>query len=109
MSDDGFRVMLLTGDYRKRAQRGDLPLTQLESQLGQLIPQGRSLESPNAEIEILRSLRDDAIIQQVQVRSIGLADICERARGEGMSKAGLRWRCPSCLHSTGPGKKLKGG
>lgn len=101
--------MLLTGEYRKRAQRGDLPLTQLESQLGQPIPQDRSLNNSKAEIEILRSERDDDVIETIEARSVGLSEICERARGEEMSKAGMRWKCPSCLQSTVPGKKLKGG
>lgn len=41
--------------------------------------------------------------------SARLADVCDRARGEEMSKTGLLWRCPSCLGETVPGKKKKGG
>lgn len=109
MSTPNYRAMLLTGEYRKKAQKGELPLTQLESQLGQAIPQDRSITSAGAEIEILRSPFDDDIMARIQAHSLPLAEVCERARGEEMSKAGLRWRCPSCLKSTVPGKKLKGG
>lgn len=38
-----------------------------------------------------------------------LAALCDRYRGEEMSRTGLLWRCPSCLEWTVPGAKKKGG
>jgi hypothetical protein len=42
-------------------------------------------------------------------RSIHLADLCNRGRGEEMAKSGMLWRCPGCLSETVPGKKKKKG
>ncbi|HUY89205.1 MAG TPA: N-6 DNA methylase [Pirellulales bacterium] len=103
------RCMVLAGDLRTRAIRGQLPLTQIESQRSRFIPCQRVLDSETAELEVFRSEDDDRIIQQMMSRSIALQDMCERARGEEINKAGLVWVCPSCLCPTTPGEKKKGG
>ena len=39
--------------------------------------------------------------------SISLKDLCDRGRGEEMSKSGLLWVCPSCFTSSVPATKRK--
>jgi hypothetical protein len=104
-----FRGLLLSGELRRRVLRRAVPLAQAESRLARSVPQERCDGSPTAEIEIFRARRDDEIMAAIDARSIALAKICNRGRGEEMSKTGLRWRCPSCLGETVPGEKLKGG
>lgn len=107
--DSEFTAMLLGGQLRELAQRGEVPLTQLETQLSRTIPQGRSFASSRLEIEIFRSTHDDVIMATMDARGESLSVICSRHRGEEMSKAGMRWVCPSCLKTTVPGRKKKGG
>jgi hypothetical protein len=104
-----FTALLLTGDLRRRVLKGEVPLSQAESRLARAIPQERCEASSTAEIEIFRSRRDDDVMALMDGRSIRLADLCARFRGEEMAKSGLLWRCPSCMHETVPGKKKKGG
>lgn len=102
-----FRSILLSGGLRRQAIAGAVPLTQIEAQFGREIPQERCAASPTAEIEIFRSRRDDALMDNMDGHSHRLADLCDRGRGEEMSKAGLLWRCPNCFATTVPGKKRK--
>ena len=59
--------------------------------------------------EVFRSVDDDRVIGIIQSDSVHAGDLCTWGRGEEMAKSGLYWICPSCLRSTVPGKKLKGG
>lgn len=102
-----FRSLLLTGDRRRKAIRGDVRLTQLVETFGREIPQDRCSASPTAEIEVFRSKRDDELIDRMLLKSRDLAEITTRHRGEEMSKAGLLWICPSCGTATVPAKKRK--
>lgn len=102
-----FRGVLLAGSLRQKAQKGEIPLTQLEAKLGRDISYKRSLETNR--IEVFRGDLDDKILENVEANSQSLASICYRTRGEEMAKTGLYWVCPSCLTPTTPGKKAKGG
>ncbi len=108
----GIRCMVLTGELRERAIRGEVPVTQIEAQQSRLIPVARSVDSPTYELELYRQAEDDRILQRMAERSTnfsGPGGLCGRARGEEINKAGLVWICPSCLNPTTPGKKKKGG
>ncbi len=59
--------------------------------------------------EVFRSVDDDRVIGIIESNSVRAGDLCTWGRGEEMAKSGLYWICPSCLRSTVPGKKLKGG
>ena len=104
--------MILAGDLRTRAIRGETPLRQIESQRSRWIPVARVLESPDRELEVFRGVEDDRIIAQLTKNSVSLSGktggLCERARGEEINKAGLIWICPSCLNPTTPGTIEKG-
>ncbi len=102
-----FKALLLSGEGRRQAQDGKLPLSQLVAKFGRDIPQDRCLASPTAEIEVFRSARDDALIDAMVDNSHGLAELCDRGRGEEINKAGVLWVCPSCLTATVPGTKRK--
>ncbi len=102
-----FKALLLSGDRRRDAIDGKLPLSQLVAKFGRDIPQDRCLDSPTAEIEVFRSVRDDALIDAMVSNSDGLAELCDRGRGEEINKAGVLWVCPSCLTATVPGTKRK--
>ena len=103
-------ALLLSGQQRKDAILARVPLTQLESQQSRMIPQARSLKDPpDFPIEVFRDRRDDELLQKIAQRSKTLVELCDRARGEEMSKEGLLWICPSCLNPSVPGRKLKGG
>ena len=104
-----FDALLLTGSLRRQVLRRQVPLTQAEARFKRLIPQARVQASPTAEIELFRSSRDDTLMSTIESASIGLAELCERSRGEEMAKSGLLWICPSCLRHTTPGVKKKGG
>lgn len=101
--------LLLAGDLRGRAIRGEVPLSQIEAQRARLVPVSRPAESSTYELEVFRGARDDQIMNGMVSRSFQLEAVCERGRGEEMSKSGLFWICPSCLAPTTPGKKKKGG
>jgi hypothetical protein len=103
-----FRSVMLTGALRRQVIRGAVPISQVES-LARDIPQDRCLRSPAYEIELFRSRRDDGVIAGIDSRSLQLADICMRYRGEEMAKSGLVWECPNCQRKSPPGKKRKGG
>lgn len=100
---------LLAGELRERAIRGEVPLTQVETQRGRLIPVSRSATSPTYELEVFRGKKDDDIMRSMDERSSSLGQMCERTRGEEINKAGILWVCPSCLTPTTPGVKKKGG
>jgi hypothetical protein len=102
-----FRSVLLSGELRRQAIAGQVPLTQIESKLGRDIPQDRALETADYEIEVFRSVRDDEIMDRMQRSSLTLSELCDRGRGEEMSKSGLLWVCPSCLTATVPANKRK--
>ncbi len=102
-----FPAALLTGALRRRAIAGRVPLKQIEAQLARDIPQERCAMSPTFEIELFRSRQDDQVIERILARSHELAELCNRARGEEMSKAGSFWTCPSCLTASVPAKKRK--
>ena len=101
--------MVLAGDLRKRTTWGEVPLTQAQAQRSRLVPIRRTLDSPTRDVEVFRGVKDDDIMAQMDDRSEHLASLCERSRGEEMSKAGLAWQCPACLMLTTPGTKKKGG
>ena len=101
--------VLLTGSLRRQAIRGELQLRQIEARLARSIPQERCRQAPDYAIEIFRSRLDDEIIARIDSNSRPLSSLCQRARGEEMSKTGLLWECPSCLRLTTPGSKKKGG
>jgi hypothetical protein len=100
---------VVAGKLREDAIRGEVPLSQIESQRARLVPSDRVLDSETREIEVFRGIKDDEIIDALLRRSLRLEDVCERGRGEEMNKAGILWQCPSCLSPTTPGKKKKGG
>lgn len=102
-----FKALLLSGERRRDAIAGKLPLTQLVSAFGRDIPQDRCAASPTAEIEVFRSAQDDAVMNTMASNSVGLADLCDRGRGEEMAKTGRLWICPSCLTATVPAPKRK--
>jgi Eco57I restriction-modification methylase/TaqI-like C-terminal specificity domain len=102
-----FRSVLLSGELRRQAIAGKVPLTQIEAKLGRLIPQDRAVAAAGSEIEVFRSVEDDEIMERMTRSSIPLKDLCVRGRGEEMSKSGLLWVCPSCFTSTVPAIKRK--
>ena len=108
LKDAKMLCAMAAGDLRERAIKGEVPLTQIESQRGRWIPIQRVLSSPTYEVEVFRSVRDDEIIEGAISNSVKLEALCERGRGEEMSKTGLLWECPGCLCPTTPGKKKKG-
>lgn len=102
-----FRSVLLSGELRRQAIGGKVPLTQIESKLGREIPQDRALAGTEFEIEVFRSVRDDEIMDRMLRSSSALSELCDRGRGEEMSKSGLLWVCPSCFSATVPATKRK--
>ena len=100
---------VVAGDLRQKAIRDEVPLTQIEESRKRAVPLSRSAASPTAEIEVFRGVKDDTIMDVMASRSVPLADVCDRARGEEFNKAGLLWECPGCLSPTTPGQKRKGG
>ena len=102
-----FRSVLLSGDLRRKAIAGKVPLSQIESKLGRDVPQDRALGNDGYEIEVFRSVRDDRIMGAMLASSVALAKLCDRGRGEEMSKAGLLWVCPSCFTASVPATKRK--
>jgi len=104
-----YSAMLLTGETRRKAIVGDLPMPQLEAQISRRIPQERSGPANRWSFELFRTRRDDQIIRKMEEHSWRLEDVCTRGRGEEMAKSGLLWRCPSCLGLSTPGRKQKGG
>lgn len=107
--NDTIQCLMLAGDLRSRSIKGEVPLTQIESQRSRDIPVSRVLGSPNRELEVFRGRDDDVIIERMVAKSHALSHLCDRARGEEINKAGLLWTCPSCLAPTTPGRKKKGG
>jgi hypothetical protein len=107
--DATIRCMAVSGELRRQAIKGEIQLSQVEAIRSRAVPTRRVLDSPSFEVEVLRGERDDRIISTMEGRSIALQVICDRARGEEMSKSGLAWRCPSCQQLTTPGVKRKGG
>lgn len=102
-----FPALLLSGCDRKEAIEGKVPLSQLSANFARLIPQTRSAASPDAEIEVFRSARDDEVIGTMDRSSETLAGLCEFGRGEEMAKSGLLWICQNCFTATVPAKKIK--
>ena len=106
---DSLQGTLLTGELRKRAIKGEVPISQIEAQRSREISAARVLSSDECNIEVFRGRRDDLVIDQIQATSVALSELCTFARGEEINKAGLLWVCPSCLSPTVPGRKKKGG
>jgi hypothetical protein len=104
-----FSALLLHGASRRAVLRGELPLSQAEARFTRRVPQERSLDAPRYDIELFRSREDDQLMATMARHSEHLAEVCERGRGEEMSKSGLLWRCPGCRAVTPPGEKRKGG
>jgi Eco57I restriction-modification methylase len=102
-----FKALVLTGNRRRAAIAGRLPLSQLVARFGRDIPQERCMASPTAEIEVFRSGTDDALMTKMEEMSLPLTSLTRHGRGEEMSRAGLLWVCPSCLTVTVPAKKKK--
>jgi hypothetical protein len=105
----GMLGLVLAGDLRREAIRGRVTLSQIEAGLRRELPVARTLANPSHEVEVFRGSEDDRIIRCMTDRSIRLADLCERTRGEEINKAGLVWECPSCQLLNTPGTKRKGG
>ena len=103
------RGMILSGELRRDAIAGKVPLTQVEALRNRFVPQQRTLDSPSFDVEVFRGVRDDGIMSDMQANSLALFAVCDHARGDEMNKAGLAWRCASCGHLTTPGAKRKGG
>ncbi|MDO8500761.1 MAG: N-6 DNA methylase [Gemmatimonadaceae bacterium] len=106
-SDAQMRCGVVSGVLRTKAIQGQIPLRQIEAQRSRLVPVQRSLTSPTYEIEVFRGVRDDQLMAVMANNATPLMDLCDRARGEEMNKAGLAWICPSCLSPTTPGEKDK--
>jgi hypothetical protein len=104
-----FSSFILSGQLRKDAIIGNVPLRQIESQFAMKIPQDRCELHPNSDIELFRTKEDDILIARMESKSVQFGELCEGTRGEEISKRGLLWRCPSCLKASTPGSKLKGG
>ncbi len=102
-----FKSVVLAGDRRKEAIAGQVPLTQLVARFARDIPQDRCAASPTAEIEVFRSVADDALIDMMQSNGVSLAALTSHGRGEEMAKSGVLWICLSCRTATVPGKKKK--
>jgi hypothetical protein len=102
-----FNSVLLSGELRRQAIAGKVPLTQIEAKLGRTIPQDRAAAAEGSEIEVFRSIEDDEIMDRMIHSSNRLRDLCDRGRGEEMSKSGLLWVCPGCFTSTVPATKRK--
>ena len=102
-----FRSVLLSGELRRKAIAGKVPLSQIETKLGRDIPQDRVAASDRYEIEVFRSIRDDRIMDAMIAAGVPLKELCDRGRGEEMSKSGLLWVCPSCFTATVPAIKRK--
>ena len=102
-----FRALLLSGDRRRNAIAGKLPLSQLATAFGRDIPQDRCIGSDTAEIEVFRGVADDALMDRMAASSRPLAELCDRWRGEEVNKAGALWVCPNCLTATLPARKRK--
>ena len=107
--DAQVRCMALSGELRRQAIRGEIPLSQVEALRSRTAPRRRTVQSPTFEVEVFRGARDDRIMAQMEGNGIALQTMCERGRGEEINKAGVTWRCPSCQNLTTPGAKLKGG
>lgn len=107
-ASDHYCALLLHGEYRRQAIAGELPLAQLEARFARRIPQARSV-GPDFSLEIFRDPRDDELLHTMLAKSVPLASVCVRARGEEMAKSGLVWRCRSCAGLNNPGTKAKGG
>ncbi len=110
---EGGRMALVLPDtlFRRekaKTREGVLPLTQVEAQFAKRIPQERSDGSPDAELQIFRSVTDDEVMRRIEQASVLLGEVCERSRGVEMSKSGLVWRCPNCMSLTVPGTKREG-
>ncbi|MDP2304787.1 MAG: N-6 DNA methylase [Pseudomonadota bacterium] len=104
-----FSAVVLTGELRRRAIKGQIQLSHVEAELSLPIPQERCRANISADIEVFRSRKDDAIMLAMAENGVMLGELCERARGEELSKDGLVWVCPSCGLCSVPGRKQKGG
>jgi type I restriction-modification system DNA methylase subunit len=100
-----FISMMLTGDDRRSAIRGDLSLEQLEASLASRISQSRCRATPDYEIQVFRYENDDEIMTRMEENSLGLASICFRSRGVELNKAGLLVQCPFCFKWIAPPRK----
>jgi hypothetical protein len=69
------RCLLLTGENRRKAILGTMPLSQLESSSARSIPQERSLASTISEIEVFRSRRDDAVMATMDLHGESLSHL----------------------------------
>ena len=86
-----FSSLMLTGQVRRAAIRGEVPLSQIEARLGRTIPADRCLSSQSSDIEVFRSREDDQIMEIINLGSVTLEDLCDHGRGEEMSS------CPDLL------------
>jgi hypothetical protein len=107
--ESSYLGLYLNGKLRREAQRGTVPLAQIDASLASPIPQSRSLASDSFDIEVFRQIEDDAVMDRMYSNSTDLAELCERGRGEEMAKSGLLWVCPGCMAASVPGAKTKGG
>lgn len=94
--DSTFLSMLLSGQMRKNAIRGEIDLEHLETYLAYEISQRRCVVPPDYLIEVFRYEEDDRIMGSMDSQSRGLGEICSHGRGIELNKAGLVIQCPSC-------------
>jgi hypothetical protein len=101
--------MVLGGKIRRRVLNGTLRLSQAQAQLSVPIPQARGAADPHDEINIAVSAVDEPLIASMIEAGQPVVSLTTRAGGEEINRGGLLWQCPSCLATTVPGRKKKGG
>ena len=67
--DEVIQAMLLAGELRRKAIRGEVPLRQVESQFSRELPLARTLANPQYTIEIFRDPTDDVVIGKIDANS----------------------------------------
>lgn len=103
------KTLLLSGNLRRRAQSGELPLRQAEELFALDYSADRITGENNYQISVASSDQDGSLIQKIRNNSVPLRNVTNRARGDELSGSGLLWRCPACAGYTVPGAKKKGG
>jgi tRNA1(Val) A37 N6-methylase TrmN6 len=106
---NSFDALILSGELRKDALAGKIPLKQIESRISKAIPQERSLHNSRFEIELFRGSSDEVIFTKLTAQDHTFGSLMISNRGEELSTSGHLWRCNSCLRLVKPGRKEKGG
>lgn len=103
------RGLVLSGDPRRKAIRGSIPLKQIESKLSHSVLQKRAQKSETGEVRVFCSEYDHKIMNIMNNNSEPLYTLTDRSRGEEMNAEGHFWKCSNCNGLTVPGRKRKGG